>query len=174
MAKAPYPGRMSVLTALSFAVTGFALFAGSGRASHGKELSLAIGGSLLSAIALASIFGYFLGTGVAFGWSQVSFMAVHTAVAFLLLASGMVVRATAMHRDSKQSPAPENSPPRWLPWCLYLVLITILLSLWQAFMVSTGPASEASMLGGALAAFLMVSVILFFTPVSWQDKVTTG
>jgi len=41
-------------------------------------------------------------------------------------------------------------------------------------MASTGPASGASRLGGALAAFLLVSVILFFTPVSWQDKVTTG
>lgn len=174
MAKAPYPGRMSVLTAFSFAVTGAALFAGGGRSSHRKELALAIGGALVSAIALASTFGYFLGTGVAFGWSQVSFMAAHTAVAFVLLGSGLVVRATAMHRDAKQSPGPENSPPRWLPWCLYVVLITILLSLWQAVMASTGPASGTSRLGGALAAFLLVSVILFFTPVSWQDKVTTG
>jgi len=43
------------------------LFVGSGRASQRKEVALAVGGSLVSAIALASIFSYFLGTGVAFG-----------------------------------------------------------------------------------------------------------
>ncbi|PYV81099.1 MAG: hypothetical protein DMG93_16670 [Acidobacteria bacterium] len=174
MAKAPFPGRMSVLTAFCFAIIGSSLFVGSGRASQRKEVALAVGGSLVSAIALASIFSYFLGTGVAFGWSQVSFMAAHTAVGFVLLGSGLVVRAIAMHRGARENPAPEKLPPRWLPWCLYLVRITILLSLWQAVMASTGPASGASRLGGALAAFLLVSVILFFTPVSWQDKVTTG
>ena len=67
MAKAPFPGRMSVLTAFCFAIIGSSLFVGSGRASQRKEVALAVGGSLVSAIALASIFSYFLGTGVAFG-----------------------------------------------------------------------------------------------------------
>ncbi len=176
MSKAPFPGRMSLLTAFCLMLTGVCMAVATPRATRKKEIAAALGGSLVSAIALASIFSYFLGTGVPFGWAQVSFMAAHSATAFLLLGSGLVAQATAMNGracNPAQSTTPRPPPP-WLPWCLYLVLATILLSLWQAVLASSDPRSGLSRIGGALAAFLLISVILLVTPVGWQDKVTTG
>jgi PAS domain S-box-containing protein len=176
MGKAPFPGRMSLLTAFCLTLTGVCIAVASGTTARKKEIAVAIGGSLVSAIAIASIFSYFLGTGVAFGWVQVSFMAAHTATGFVLLGSALVSHAAAMNRRSGNlsqatTPCP---PPPWLPWCLYLVLTTILLSLWQAVLASGDPHSGFSRVVGALAAFLLISVILLVTPVTWQDKVTTG
>ncbi|HEY4053365.1 MAG TPA: ATP-binding protein [Terriglobales bacterium] len=176
MSKAPIPGRMSLLTAICFTLTGLSMTAVIEIKSGMKEIGVALAGSLVFATAIASIFGYFLGAGVAFGWVLVSFMPAHTAIAFTFLGSGLVVRAIATNRQAAKllNAAAPSPPPRWLPWCLYLVLATVLLSLWQA-MISTGDSrSGISRLIGVLAAFMLVSLILLLTPVGWQDKVTTG
>ena len=174
--KAPIPGRMSLLTAFCFTLIGLSMSAATGSKSRIKEIAVALGGSFVSAIGIASFFSYFLGTGVAFGWSLVSFMPAHTAIAFLFLGSGLVVRAIASNRQAAKyiDPAAPASPPFWLSWCLYVVLATVLLSLWQAVIASSDSRSGASRLVGVLAAFLLVSLILLITPIGWQDKVTTG
>lgn len=176
MSKAPIPGRMSLLTAICFTMTGVSVGMATGARSRLKEIAVALAGSLVFAIAIASIFGYFLGTGVAFGWALFSFMPAHTATGFTFPGSGLVVRAIAMNQQTGKliGATVPSPPPRWLPWCLYLVLATVLLSLWQAVIASSDSRSGISRLVGVLAAFLLVSLILLITPVGWQDKVMTG
>jgi PAS domain S-box-containing protein len=176
MLRAPYPGRMSPLTALCFTLSGISIVASTGISSRRKEFVVAFGGSLPFAIGTASLLGDFLGSGVAFSWSQVNFMAAHTASTFVLLGAGLVVRAIGMSKRSSAILATTGRfpPPRWLPWCVHLVLITIMLSLWQAVLGSNDIPSGLSRMGGIVGALMLVALILLVTPIPWNNKVSTG
>ena len=94
LARTSHPGRMSPLTAICFVLVGSSMTVPWSEINRRRKARMtAFGGTLVSAIAAASLFSYFLGASAVFGWTQVTWMAAHTAFCFLLLASSLITRA---------------------------------------------------------------------------------
>ncbi len=89
-----FPGRMSPLTASAFMVLGTAL-ALTGGCHRRKRLFAAVGmlACVVAMIAAMALLGYALGIETASGWGGYTRMAVHTATAFLVLGTGLIVWA---------------------------------------------------------------------------------
>jgi PAS domain S-box-containing protein len=175
--KTSSPGRMSPLTATAFSLTGGAIaLAWSGVSSRYRSVGASVAGTLVSSIGMASIFGYALRIGPAFGWNQVSFMAVHTATAFVLLGAGLTVRAWSDHEHGFEGSKGVKTipPPRWLPWCVNLGLAIVLLSLWQGIAAGLDPGLGLSRILGMGGALLLVFLLISATPIVFQDKIATA
>ncbi|HLB17483.1 MAG TPA: GAF domain-containing protein [Burkholderiales bacterium] len=85
----PYPGRMSPATALMFALTGGALALGGGRRASARLVAqlLAVGTGVLAAVALL---GYAYDVRALYQVGPYASVALHTALAFLVVATGML------------------------------------------------------------------------------------
>ncbi len=106
-----FQGRMSPVTACSFALVGIAIYTAS-RNTKSKTRHLRIAGPLgLLAATLGSISvaGYALGLAGSDGWSALTQMALHTSVGTLLLGVGIVSLTW-----SREVPI-TNRSPAWLP-----------------------------------------------------------
>ena len=70
--------------------------------------------------------GYFTGLESAYGWGNLTRMAVHTAVGFIAVSSGLLMYtwSGSLHRDSRL--------PRWMPIPIAVIVLTATLSFWQA------------------------------------------
>ena len=93
MTRVSHPGRMAPNTALCFSLLGFGLLG-----SHRRSImiSLAIATLVLSLIALG---GYLIPENAIYGWGNLTHMAIHTAVAFLILSLGSVCNCVRRKTD---------------------------------------------------------------------------
>jgi len=121
------PGRMAPNTALSFAITGIALLIVV--KSDTRKVMFAIVGVLgaltfgLGSIAAA---GYATNLETAYGWGNLTRMAIHTSVGFLFLGIGLI--SYAWSKDLHQ----EAMLPLWFSYVIAIGTLTITVSLWQA------------------------------------------
>ncbi|MEE8107473.1 MAG: response regulator [Planctomycetota bacterium] len=122
-----HPGRMAPNTAVCFTLVGLALALRSRRGSEGRArlfrvilASLAFG---LGAVALA---GYFTHLETAYGWGNLTRMAVHTSIGFILVSGGLLARV--WQRDDLA----ESWIPRWMPIPIAIGVLTASVCLWQA------------------------------------------
>jgi PAS domain S-box-containing protein len=86
------PGRMAPPTALCFALVGIALVLMDRRAVTSTSQFLALGSGLIGLLALC---GYILEVKPLYGLARYTQMAVHTSMAFVVLAAGICLRQTA-------------------------------------------------------------------------------
>jgi PAS domain S-box-containing protein len=171
------PGLMSPLSAICFTLAGASVaLAWSNVPARIRSVLVGVAGTLVSAIGTASVFSFILGTGAAFGWSLVTFIAVHTAAAFIVLGVGLVVRAWCDNQRAREAAgaAPPHPSPRWLPWCVNLGLVTVMGSLWQGLGGSVDPALGLSRMAGLLAALMLVLLLVLAMPMDFRDKAATG
>lgn len=83
------PGRMAVNTALGFVVLGISLMFLSFKAISAVVVSQ-VTGLFIALLSLLPLFGYGFGMDVLYGFADYTEMALHTAIAFLLLSLGIV------------------------------------------------------------------------------------
>lgn len=122
-----HPGRMAPNTALCFFLAGTALLMLS-RSVQFKVRLLVVGllGSAIIALGAVAFFGYFNAVETAYGWGQLTRMAVHTSVGFVVLGTG--VFAYAWREEDKKL----VGIPLWLPIPVGATVATIAVVLWQA------------------------------------------
>jgi len=128
--KTSHPGRMAPNTALCFFLVGLSLWMSS-QLQKLKTNAKALGilGGLIFALSTVPFFGYLVGVETAYGWSNLTRMAVHTALGFIILGLALVVYAW------KVDTGEEKQIPKWLPVLVGIATVTTTILLWQAVTV---------------------------------------
>jgi len=105
-----YPGRMSQLSSSCFVIIGIGfVMAALGRSPQWQLTVPGLSGGIVMVVAGVALAGYLTGVEAAYGWGAYTRMALHTAVAFFILGSGLLVWAWQKSRR-------ENfNFLRWLP-----------------------------------------------------------
>lgn len=89
-----HPGRMAPNTALCFSMTSVALLVMGGRTRFRRRPQLLGGlGVLVLILGTVALMGYLSGASTAYGWGQLTRMAVHTASGFIVLGMGILMQA---------------------------------------------------------------------------------
>ena len=165
--KTSQPGRMAPNTALCFAITGAALLI-LGKVRRTRQGLMVVGllGSITAALGVVSFFGYFSGVETAYGWGNLTRMAVHTAAGFIAL--GMGIFAFAWFEGM-----PEDSwIPDWIAFPTGIGMATVALTEWQALHAQLG-AEHSSLPVFVLITGLMMTVFLVITiqlaQISWRQ-----
>ena len=121
------PGRMAPNTALSFALSGATLLvAGWPRETARRGSATALLGSIVLGLGTIAFFGYLSDLETAYGWGQLTRMAIHTAAGFIVMGGGLLMHAVAI--DARET----LGLPRWLPIPVGLAILTVSISIWQA------------------------------------------
>jgi signal transduction histidine kinase/CheY-like chemotaxis protein len=127
-----HPGRMAPNTAICFALIGLgaALNPSSWSVSR-RSLLKVILGSLALGLSVVALSGYLTRLETAYGWGNLTRMAVHTSVGFILVSSGLL--SLVWSRDLRE----ESWLPAWMPVPLALGILTATLCFWQALMAAS-------------------------------------
>ncbi len=155
------PGRMAPNTAVCFTLIGLACAVPIGSRSMQRmvivRLTLASVAFGLGVVALA---GYVVDLETAYGWGNLSRMAVHTSVGFILVSNGIL--ALEWSRAAAQS---GSWLPSWTPLPVGLGILTAATCLWQALRASEADQQGSSeffanlmLASGALLALAMALV----------------
>jgi signal transduction histidine kinase/AmiR/NasT family two-component response regulator len=121
------PGRMAPNTAVCFVLVGLGLGMRPDRWNPSSRAFLAVMlASFAFGLAWVALSGYFTGLETAYGWGNLTRMAVHTAVGFIVVSSGLLLYTWSgnLRRDSRL--------PRWMPIPIAVIVFTATLSFWQA------------------------------------------
>ncbi|MBI3756182.1 MAG: GHKL domain-containing protein [Deltaproteobacteria bacterium] len=127
-----YPGRMAPNTALSFILTGMALFLMRRRwTSNAPNFISGCIGSIITTFGAIPILGYITGfTGIYIWESFLGIgMVLHTAVGFTIIGLSTLVFAW------RQGQLKKTDLPQWFPVAAGLSVIAVTVSLWQALVV---------------------------------------
>jgi len=125
--KTSHPGRMAPNTAVCFVLMGIALgLRPSDWAQSRRELLTVLFVSLSFGLAWVALSGYLAGLETAYGWGNLTRMAVHTAVGFIVVSAGLLLHTWScnLHQDSRL--------PRWLPIPIAVTVLTATINFWQA------------------------------------------
>jgi PAS domain S-box-containing protein len=117
-----HPGRMAPNTALCFLLVGSALMA-EVRQSHRTTGVLA---SLVAGLGAVAFSGYVSGLPTAYGWGELTRMAVHTSFCFIAVGCSLIV--AAWEHDRRLT----GVMPGWLPMVVGTGGIAATTALWQA------------------------------------------
>ncbi len=119
------PAQMAPNTAICFIFAGSALFLIGLHSITWRAQILGLLGSTVTILGTVALFGYLTGITYAYGWGSSTPMAVHTAIGFLFLGTGIMVAAW-------HSVIEERKTPRWLPYLILIGGVTTTMVLWQA------------------------------------------
>ncbi|PIQ97539.1 MAG: hypothetical protein COV67_03635, partial [Nitrospinae bacterium CG11_big_fil_rev_8_21_14_0_20_56_8] len=125
--KTPQPGRMAPNTALGFLLCGAALML-CARRNLTQDLLMAILSlnALVLSLSSVALGGYLAGLETAYGWGNMTPMALNTALGFIAFSLGML-KST---REIADSQGIETLP--WVPVLVALAGLTVTVFLWQA------------------------------------------
>jgi signal transduction histidine kinase/DNA-binding response OmpR family regulator len=125
--KTSTPGRMAPNTAICFTLMGLsAALSPASWSSDSRSVLRAILASLAMGLSIVALSGYLAELETAYGWGNLTRMALHTSVGFILVSTGML--AWVWSRDLEQA----SGLPRWLPAPLAIGILTATLCFWQA------------------------------------------
>ena len=129
-----HPGRMAPNTAICFIVTGMGLVS----ITQGKSLVRyikysAFSGGILSALGFVALVGYMVDIKSAYGWGQLTPMAIHTAIGFILIGSGFI--AFSWKNEANKI----SGTPTWLPLLIKVWSFTLTVSFTKAYETSDNP-----------------------------------
>jgi diguanylate cyclase (GGDEF)-like protein len=128
--RSPYPGRMAHATAFGFVLIGLSTILLTFRQDHpAPRIAAETLAALTVSISLVAIVGYITGIEQAYGWGQITSMALHSALGFLFI--GLANLLFSLHHAQ---PHPSLA---WRRTFVPLAIITLAtsLSLWQALKV---------------------------------------
>jgi PAS domain S-box-containing protein len=150
-----HPGRMAPNTALCFSLTGAAaLIAVFGRDRRRTPGTVAVIGAVTVSLGITAFAGYVVGVEGAYGWGQLTRMAIHTAAGFVVLGAGVVCYAWSEERRCSGV----RYPP-WLPAVIGITGATITFALWQA--LDAQERRTVEMLGPEAANFADDGLVIF-------------
>jgi PAS domain S-box-containing protein len=128
---APYPGRMSQITAVGFVLIASALLSTAFQRSRSfVSPALGLTGSVVATVGLISGLSHLVAPREAYVWGHIHQLALHTRLGFLLLGTGLLA---AGWKENSRSPF-----PKWLPVSAWLAVSLCVLGLWQAFILNEG------------------------------------
>lgn len=129
------PGRMAPNTALCFALSGCALvMAALAQRGLRSWQPVCLLSALVVGLGLVAMLGYLLDLPKAYGWGNLTQMAVHTAACFIVMGSGLMALGWRSERHGQD----------WRPWAIGVVSATISITLWQALKNSSGSSGVAA------------------------------
>ncbi len=117
------PGRMAPNTAVCFTLIGLA--AAFPSISH-RSLVRVVLASLALGLGVVALSGYAAQLETAYGWGNLTRMAVHTSVGFIFVSTGFLMFVWS------QDLGEESWLPAWMPVPLCIAVLTVTLCLWQA------------------------------------------
>ncbi|CAA7626065.1 PAS domain S-box protein [Magnetospirillum sp. SS-4] len=155
-------GRMAPNTALCFVLVGMALTVG-GAAPRARRGLMAVGwlGSLAAGLGLVAFSGYLTGLPTAYGWGQLTRMALHTSIGFITLGFGVV--AVAWELELRRFAA----RPGWLPMVAGTGTAAAAIALWQALLMDRDVGDFAA--HTVLAFGLVMSLALVIATAAAQN-----
>ena len=125
--KSSHPGRMAPNTALCFLLVGFSALVASNFDKVTKNFAiLGVLGGLVFFLGTVPFVGYLTGVETAYGWGNLTRMAVHTSFGFIILGVGLVLYAW------KKELPDQKGFPKWLPLLVGIAAINITILVWQA------------------------------------------
>ena len=150
------PGRMAPNTAICFALTGFTLLM-SCFGWKNKQHVATVGtlGAIISSLGVVAFGGYLIGIDTAYGWGELTKMAVHTALGFIVIGLCFFSYSLAQHLTYFQ----KKIPPNWLSWTLAIFGLTLSLMIWQA--MSSFEAQQLATLGDSHGRSVADSLLVF-------------
>lgn len=124
------PGRMAASTAVCFVLVSVSLVSlGFWKGFRFRAVLLSIAASVVMVLGLMSIFGYLTDTRNLFAWGQLSYMAIHAAIAMVGLSFTLFAIAWRDGRDAF------DGFPEWLPIPISCTVLMMTLVTWQAMKV---------------------------------------
>jgi PAS domain S-box-containing protein len=148
-----HPGRMAPNTAVCFTLAGVGLLLVARGGGRRADAVAATFGTTVASLGILALAGYMTAEPAAYGWGELTAMAV-------LAAIGMIVMGTAiMARAWRTSVSTNQTSPSWLPLAVGLAGLTTTLCLWQANIRPAAAPLSRDDTGGA-AAVLIVGIIM--------------
>lgn len=165
--KTSHPGRMAPNTALCFALIGLSLLSSIlFKKQIYQSLLKAILASLVFGLGVVAIFGYLIQLVPAYGWGNLTQMAIHTSLGFIAISIGLLTYIWRKDIISK------TTFPKWFPVPITIGTLTVTICLWQAnlsvhysivghnVISTTSSPSTAILITGVLFSFILGLVIL--------------
>ena len=123
--------RMAICSALCFTLSGASLVTRPWfKVCVGTRTLVAIASSVVIALGTVALSGYFTGIGTSYVWGQLTRMAVHTSVGFMVAGIGMLAGLWTEQRDG------EHAVPAWVPIPVGAGVGAATLCLWQVLVVN--------------------------------------
>ena len=120
------PGRMAPNTAICFALIGLGTLARPSPRPGQPALLRVIVFSMAFGLSVVALAGYLTRIETAYGWGNLTRMAVHTSVGFIVVCVGLL--NLAWSRDIKN----QSRTPTWMPIPLAVSILTVTVCSWQA------------------------------------------
>ena len=150
--KTSEPGRMAPATALCFVMLATALVLAQTQLRRKRSAVLGIAGLLVAAVGATCCIGVLAGTSDALAWGNLTRVAFHTAIGFVLVGLGVTALAWDLTRR-------EIGNAAWIPIGASLVVVLVRIGLWQAF--SARNQTRADLLSNLTLAGGLLSAVLF-------------
>lgn len=120
------PGRMAPNTAVCFSLIGLALALPNIRWKRFRSFTRVVLASLALGLGVVALSGYIAQLETAYGWGNLTRMAVHTSVGFIVVSSGFLILVWSEDLDG------QSWLPRWIPVPTCVAILTATICLWQA------------------------------------------
>ena len=152
-----HPGRMAPNTALCFGITGTGLLVlCCHKLFERRYLIAGLLGPVVAALGTVAFFGYISSVETAYGWGELTRMAVHTAIGFIVLGTGIFTIAW------RQEISEKGRIPPWIAFPVGIGMATIALVQWQALMAhepTLAPLPIVVLIVGAAMAVLLTLTV---------------
>ncbi|MFH1964967.1 MAG: ATP-binding protein [Acidobacteriota bacterium] len=154
-----HPGRMAPNTALCFMLSSFALLI-INKFSKFKLCNLIVGisGSVIIALGVVAFLGYLSEVETAYGWGNLTRMAVHTALGFVTVGTGIFFLAwrEGIAKNGRLY-------PEWIAIPSGIGVATIFLALWQAMMAQIDADQSDTLPFVVLGTGLLMALFILLT-----------
>jgi|GEM_PF-4081781 len=131
-----HPGRMAPNTAVCFILASFSVWIGLGRCRLSESLS-SILAAVTCGLGLISLIGYIFGVEPLYAWGGWTQMAIHTSVGFVILGGGWLFLIVYQSRTKLEV------LPQWFPVVVFILSLSMVISLRQAYSMAEADFSEA-------------------------------
>jgi signal transduction histidine kinase/DNA-binding response OmpR family regulator/HPt (histidine-containing phosphotransfer) domain-containing protein len=122
-----HPGRMAPNTTMCFTLSGFLLlYASYLDLARSTGTVVGILGAIIASLGCVALSGYLLGIDTAYGWGNLTRMAIHTAAGFIVIGLGFIAVAWMLEKRYA------DYLPRSFPIIIGIAGVTLTLAMWQA------------------------------------------
>jgi len=159
--KTSHPGRMAPNTAVCFTLFGLSsLLRPQGLSPLARSVLVVVLGSFTFGLGAVALTGYLANLETAYGWGNLTRMAVHTSAGFITVTTGLV--CLLWSRDMTE----QSRLPAWMPIPLAIGILTATVSLWQALGAEGqrihAQHSDVTAISGLAMLMLLVGILLAF------------